>query len=83
MIELVPDRPSASETGIVPAEVEFLVTQEGDGGFAAAATCTSIFTQAETWNALQEMAREAVLCHYGDDANPVIRLRMDSVAADG
>lgn len=78
----MPDPLSTSETGIVPGEVEFLVTQEEDGGFVAAATCAAIFTQADTWEELREMAREAVLCHYDDDANPVIHLRMDSASVD-
>lgn len=67
---------------IAPHEVRFLVTPEPDGGFVASATCASIFTEADSWDELREMAREPVQCHYGDDAHPVIHLRMQSTAPD-
>ena len=68
---------------VPPDEVHFLVIQDPDGGFVALASSAPIFTQADTWDELREMAREAVVCHYGDDAHPVIHLRMESPAADG
>ena len=68
--------PSSHE--IAPDEVRFLVSREPDGGFVASATCSSIFTQADSWDELREMAREAVQCHYGEDAHPVIHLRLES-----
>lgn len=78
----VPTQPG-DDSETIPEYVEFLVMQEPDGGFAAWATCAPIFTQADTWDELREMAREAVLCHYGDDAHPVIHLRRDAAFADG
>lgn len=67
---------------IAPHEVLFLVASDPDGGFVASATCASIFTQADSWDELREMAREAVQCHYGADAHPVIHLRLESTEPD-
>jgi predicted RNase H-like HicB family nuclease len=67
---------------IAPHEVVFLVSEEADGGFVAAATCASICTQADSWDELRAMAREAVQCHYGDDAHPVIHLRLEGTEPD-
>jgi hypothetical protein len=67
---------------VVPHAVLFLVSQEPDGGFVASAACASIFTQADSWDELQRMARDAVRCHYGDDANPVIHVQMRSTPPD-
>lgn len=58
-------------TGIV-----FEVTEAPEGGYDARALGHGIFTQGEDWNDLEEMARDAVLCHFGeDDAPEAIRLR--------
>jgi hypothetical protein len=67
---------------MAPDEVLFLVSPDPAGGFVASATCASIFTQADSWEELQEMAREVVQCHYGNDAHPVIHLRLESTEPD-
>ena len=67
------------------AEIIFEVTESDEGGYAARALGHSIFTQGENWNDLKEMARDAVLCHFGEDRAPrVIRLhliREEAIAA--
>lgn len=58
-------------------ELIFEVTETDDGGFEAHALGHSIFTQGENWNDLKKMAREAVLCHFGEDRAPkVVRLHL-------
>lgn len=58
-------------------ELIFEVTETDDGGFVAHALGHSIFTQGENWNDLKKMAREAVLCHFGEDRAPkVVRLHL-------
>jgi hypothetical protein len=56
-------------------EIIFLVESAVEGGFTASAIGASIFTQAETVEALKEAVRDAVLCHYDEcDAPRTIRL---------
>jgi hypothetical protein len=59
-------------------ELVFEVTQEGDGGDAAACLSEDIFTEADTWEELRENVREAVLAyHY--DSEPPQRIRLHLV----
>ncbi len=56
-------------------EIIFLVESDPEDGFTARAIGQSIFTQAETFDALKEAVREAVLCHYDEGQAPkLIRL---------
>ena len=56
-------------------EIIFEVTEAVEGGFDARALGHSIFTQGEDWSDLKAMAKDAVLCHFGDENAPkVIRL---------
>ena len=58
-------------------EVIFEVTEAVEGGYGARALGYSIFTQADDWDGLKSMVREAVLCHFGeDDAPGVARLHL-------
>lgn len=60
-----------------PSEVIFEVTEAVEGGYDARALGYSIFTQGEDWDELKAMAREAVLCHFGEgDAPGVVRLHL-------
>lgn len=60
-----------------PTEIVFIGKQSPDGGFTARAEAESIFTEADTLDALRANIREAVDCHYGDRPRPlVIRLRI-------
>jgi hypothetical protein len=58
------------------SEIIFEVQEAEEGGFWARALGHSIFTQAESWEELREMVRDAVSCHFGGTADgpKVIRL---------
>ena len=51
-------------------ELVFEVTQEPDGGFVAEALGESIFTEADSWEALRASVREAVKAYYFDRPAP-------------
>jgi hypothetical protein len=56
-------------------EIIFMVTEPPEGGYAAEALGQSIFTVADTVQELNEMVRDAVICHFDEDARPkIIRL---------
>jgi dephospho-CoA kinase len=56
-------------------EIIFLVEEAAEGGWNARALGESIFTQADTREALHENVREAVRCHFEQEVAPkVIRL---------
>ena len=58
-------------------ELVFEITQEADGGFVAEALGESIFTEADTWDALRANVREAVKAFYFDRPAPKrLRLRL-------
>ena len=51
------------------SEIIFEVTEdEVDGGYVATALGHAIATQGETLEELRDMVRDAVQCHFGDDA---------------
>ena len=67
----------SAESRSRPTEIIFEVTEAVEGGYDAKALGYSIFTQGENWDDLKEMARDAVLCHFGDNWRPhVIRLHL-------
>ena len=56
-------------------ELIFLVQEAPEGGFTARALGQSIFTEADDLDALREMVRDAVHCHFDEGQGPrVIRL---------
>ena len=56
-------------------EIIFLIEEAGEGGFTARALGESIFTEADTLDALRQKVREAVNCHFDEGKAPkVIRL---------
>jgi hypothetical protein len=56
-------------------EIIFLIEEAGEGGFTARALGESIFTEADTLDALRKQVREAVNCHFDEGKAPkVIRL---------
>ncbi len=56
-------------------ELIFTVEEAPEGGFTARALGVSIFTEADDLDSLREMVRDAVRCHFDEDARPrVIRL---------
>ena len=57
-------------------EVLFLVEDTAEGGTIARAPGYSIFTEADSWEDLEQAIRDAVLCHLGEGQRPdLIRLR--------
>ena len=59
-----------------PSEIIFEVPEAVEGGYDARALGYSIFTQGEDWADLKEMARDAILCHFGVNSVPnATRLR--------
>ena len=56
-------------------EIIFLVEEAAEGGWNARALGESIFTQADTREALRKNVREVVRCHFEQEAVPrIIRL---------
>ena len=56
-------------------EIIFLIEEAVEGGFTARALGESIFTEADTLEALRQQVREAVNCHFDEGKAPkVIRL---------
>lgn len=52
------------------AEIIFQVRQSPEGGYEARALGYSIFTEADDWEHLKEMMRDAVLCHFDEGESP-------------
>jgi len=56
-------------------EIIFMVHEPPEGGYAAQALGQSIFTVADSLEELNEMVRDAVLCHFEEAERPkIIRL---------
>ena len=62
---------------MTPTEIIFDVSEAPEGGYDARALGHAIFTQGDDWEELKAMARDAVLCHFGEDRAPrVVRLHL-------
>ncbi len=56
-------------------EIIFLVEGSADGGYTARALDHSIFTEADSIEELKDAVRDAVKCHFTEEAAPqVVRL---------
>ncbi|MCC7435661.1 MAG: hypothetical protein IT363_13320 [Methanoregulaceae archaeon] len=56
-------------------QVVFEVRESPEGGFEASAIDHRIHTEADTWESLKEMVRDAVRCHFDEGQRPsLIRL---------
>jgi hypothetical protein len=56
-------------------EIIFAIEDAPEGGYVAHALGHSIFTEADTLDALRESVRDAVRCHFDESDRPkVIRL---------
>ncbi len=55
-------------------KVIFWVEESKEGGFVAKGLGVTIFTQAETREALRDMVKDTVQCHYDDGKRRIIRL---------
>ena len=51
-------------------EIIFQVRESPEGGYEARALGYSIFTEADHWEHLKEMMRDAVLCHFDEGEAP-------------
>ena len=59
------------------SELVFVVEVAPEGGYVARALAEVIFTEADDMDKLREMIRDAVRCHFDDDARPaVVRLHL-------
>jgi hypothetical protein len=59
------------------SEIIFSVQESPEGGYEARALGFSIFTQAESFDELKTMIRDAVSCHFDASDKPsVIRLHL-------
>ena len=52
------------------SEIVFQVWDSPEGGYEARAVGHSIFTEADDWEHLKYMLRDAVLCHFDDGEAP-------------
>jgi hypothetical protein len=58
-------------------EIIFLVEDAPEGGYVAQALGYSIFTEADTWDELKQLVRDAVQCHFDEGEQPdLIRLHI-------
>ena len=53
-------------------EIAFLVEESNEGGFTARALGESIFTQADSMEALCDELRDAVECHFGESGSSFV-----------
>ena len=53
-------------------EIIFIVEEAAEGGYTANALGYSIFTEADSWEELKEMIRDAVKCHFNEEDMPKI-----------
>lgn len=59
------------------AELVFVVEEAPEGGYVARAVGESIVTEADDLDALRDMVRDAVACHFDEDERPkVVRLHL-------
>lgn len=57
------------------SEIIFAVEQDAEGGYTARALGESVFTDADTLEALRTKVRDAVRCHFDEGCAPkAIRL---------
>ena len=61
------------------SELVFLVEDDPDGGYTARALGEPIFTQAGDMAALRENVRDAVRCHFDDEATRPKAIRLHFV----
>lgn len=56
-------------------EIIFVAKESPEGGYEATALDHSIFTEADTFEKLKEMIKDAVACHFEEAQRPsIIRL---------
>ena len=55
-------------------EIIFIVEESNEGGFEAKALGESIFTDGETMEELKQNIKEAIQCHFDENAPKIVRL---------
>ena len=55
-------------------EIIFIVEESAEGGYEAKALGHSIFTEADTIAELKQNIKEAIQCHFEENAPKIIRL---------
>ncbi|HUV39559.1 MAG TPA: 2-oxoisovalerate dehydrogenase [Planctomycetota bacterium] len=61
------------------SELLFVVEEAPEGGYTARCVGESIFTEADTLDALRENIRDAVRCHFDEAQRPrIVRLHFVS-----
>ena len=59
------------------SEIIFDARESPEGGYEARALGYSIFAEADDWEQLREMVRDAVLCHFENDELPrIVRIHL-------
>ena len=53
-------------------EIIFLVEESEDGGYQAKALGSSIYTEADTYEEIRELIKDAVRCHFDEESIPKI-----------
>ena len=53
-----------------PQEIIFLAQEDPSSGYIAWAQGHNIYTQADSWEELLEMIKDAVRCHFDEDEIP-------------
>ena len=61
------------------SEIVFLVEEDPDGGYTARALGESIVTQGDDMNELRQNVRDAVQCHFDDQASRPKAIRLHFV----
>ena len=61
------------------SEIVFLVEEDPEGGYTASALGQSIFTQADTIDLLRSNVRDAVRCHFPDESERPMVIRLHQV----
>ncbi|MCF8361764.1 MAG: hypothetical protein K9G70_03985 [Prolixibacteraceae bacterium] len=55
-------------------EIIFVVNESDEGGYEAQALGHSIFTEADSVEELKDNIREAIQCHFDENAPKLVRL---------
>jgi hypothetical protein len=63
----------------MPTEIVFIVEEDPEGGFFARALGESIFTQADDMEALRVAVRDALHCHFPEEASRPRAIRLHLV----
>ena len=61
------------------SEIVFLVEEDPEGGYGARALGESIYTHGDDMDSLRENVRDAVRCHFDDEASLPSLIRLHHV----